>query len=190
MRRHWFKKYLPNHDSMRRDKSLGWVASWLFRHPYIWHWNRQSVARGVAAGLLIAFMPLPLQMVTAALLAFIFRGNVPIAIATTWITNPITFVPFNLLIYKTGVLITQTNGMDIVPNVHIPELQWENLGLIWEEIIKNLSKLSKSYFVGLAVVAASASFLGYCLVYFIWGMSIRLRWYKRKNHKKHAKKKG
>lgn len=67
------------------------------RHSELWRFTRRSVPRGVFAGLLIGiFLMVPgLQIVGAALLCVPLRGNIPIAAAMTFLSNPLT-TPFFL----------------------------------------------------------------------------------------------
>lgn len=178
----WLKKWLPNRETIHREK--GWLASWLNHHPYLWSFNRRTVARGVAAGLLVAFIPLPIQIFSAAIFAFLFRGYFPIAFIVTLITNPFTFVPITILIYKVGAFITQSNDVNGMPQIHELEFHWENITLIWQEIFQWLRLLGKSYFIGLAVVSIGASVTGYLLVDIIWRMYI---WWQMRIRKRRTK---
>lgn len=179
----WLKKWLPNHDSLHRDKSTRWIAKWLHEHPYLWTLNRKTVAKGFAAGLLIAFIPLPLQIILSAVLALLVRGNLPIAIASTFISNPFTFVPINLLIYNIGIAITGSNGIGEPPPIHELELHWESISLVWQEIIIWFKSLGESYLVGLITLSITASLSGFLMVHLIWRIFIwqhlRLRKQKR-----------
>ena len=67
------------------------------RHSELWRFTRRSVPRGVFAGLMIGiFLMVPgLQIVGAALLCVPLRGNIPIAAAMTFLSNPLT-TPFFL----------------------------------------------------------------------------------------------
>jgi uncharacterized protein (DUF2062 family) len=47
-------------------------------------------------------MPLPFQMLAAALIAYLTRVNIPSAIACTWFSNPLTTPLFLLGQYKLG----------------------------------------------------------------------------------------
>lgn len=180
----WLKKWLPNRETIHREKNLRWLASWLHRHPYLWCLNRRTVARGVAAGLLVAFIPLPIQIFSSAILAFLFRGNFPIAFIATLITNPFTFVPITILIYKVGAFITKSNGINGMPPIHEIEFHWENITLIWQETFQLLRSLGKNYFVGLVVVSIGSSVIGYFLVDIIWRISIKWQLFIRSRRKK------
>lgn len=94
----------------KRREKIGWFA-WLremvyptggFRRAttYVFHRMRRlpdrphRIARGVFAGCLIGFLPLPgVQFLGAALLAWIIRGNIFAALLGTFNSNPIT-TPF------------------------------------------------------------------------------------------------
>lgn len=177
----WLKKWLPNHDSMNRDKSTQWIAKWLHNHPYLWSLNRKAVAKGVAAGLLVAFIPIPAQLILSALLALLLRANLPIAIVSTLISNPFTFVPINLLIYHIGTLLTGGNGAATPPPIHELELHWGNIGLIWQEAAAWFQSLGKNYVIGLLVLSTTASLGGFCLIHLIWRISIWFELRARKN---------
>ena len=59
----------------------------------LWMPCRDTVATGLAIGLFFAVMPVPLQMIFAGVIAMRFRSNVPIAMASCWLSNPVTNVP-------------------------------------------------------------------------------------------------
>ncbi|MGB0143958.1 MAG: DUF2062 domain-containing protein, partial [Akkermansiaceae bacterium] len=59
----------------------------------LWHPYRKNVATGLSVGLFMSMLPIPGQMILATIGAIKFRGNAVIAIATCWVTNPITQIP-------------------------------------------------------------------------------------------------
>lgn len=64
--------------------------------------SRKMIGKGVALGIFIAFIPMPMQMLAVLFFTPFFRFNVPIAIAMCWITNPFS-MPFVYYIeYLTG----------------------------------------------------------------------------------------
>ena len=56
----------------------------------LWHPCRDSVSSGLAIGLFVSMLPVPGQMILAAIGTVRLKGNIPIAIAACWVTNPIT----------------------------------------------------------------------------------------------------
>lgn len=174
--RNWFKKYIPS-KTIKNHESLCWIKDRL-NDSSLWHLNRHSVARGVAIGLLVAFIPLPLQMLLAAVLSIFTRSNLPIAVALTWVTNPITFLPINYFIYRVGKWILN----DPVTTFVMKDFDWQ--GKHWTEIGSHflhwLQSMSTAFLVGLPIVAITLSILGYILIHVIWKMSAYYRWYQRK----------
>ncbi|MDX2164503.1 MAG: DUF2062 domain-containing protein [Gammaproteobacteria bacterium] len=176
----FFKKWLPNHTEFQREPKLRWLNSFLFRHQNLWHINRHSVARGFAVGLLVCFLPIPFQMLLAALLALWFRANLPISVIVTWITNPLTFLPFNFFIYKIGEwVLGKKNTVSVIPS--IPAWQWKNLGTSAHEFYIWFLSLGKTYLVGLPIMAFGSALLGYFAVQIIWRIFIYWQWRQRIN---------
>jgi hypothetical protein len=63
----------------------------------------EAIARGLASGILVGCMPLyGLQTLLSIVLAILIRGNKLVAIAGTWISNPLTDVPLFVLNYQIG----------------------------------------------------------------------------------------
>ena len=77
----------------------------LFSHPALWHLNRRTAPRALAVGLFVAFA-IPLgQLVLAGLVAVTTRAVVPLAAASTLVSNPVTFAPIYLAAYRFGSLL-------------------------------------------------------------------------------------
>lgn len=165
MLRKWLKKHLPDRKTTGNYSSLGRLKNYL-RHPYLWQLNRSSVSRGVAIGLLAAFIPLPLQMLIATLLAIFFRANVPIAIAMTWVSNPFTFVPLNYFIYLVGNWVLGSK----VEDVSTQALTWkvDSVHALGSSFSTWISQFSKAYFVGLPIAALATATVGYLIVLLLW----------------------
>ena len=95
------KRWVPDHGKVRDHKSLRMFGDRL-HDPNLWHFNRRSVAGGLALGVFVAFIPLPIQMLLAAALSLLLRVNLPLAVAAVWITNPLTMPPIFFICYKVG----------------------------------------------------------------------------------------
>ncbi len=67
----------------------------------LWIPCRDTVASGLAIGLFFSMMPMPFQMIPAALLTIRAKANVPFAMAACWVTNPVTTGP---VLWGQGVL--------------------------------------------------------------------------------------
>ncbi|MBU0620846.1 MAG: DUF2062 domain-containing protein [Gammaproteobacteria bacterium] len=168
-----FRKLLPDHDSIRRHEWLRPIQH-LLHHPNLWHLHRRSVAGGVAIGLFCGMIPGPLQMISAALLAILFRVNLPVAAFTTFYTNPFTIVPLYLLAYKIGLVVSGTSNATSVPE--FPEVHWlEWFGEVWGWLMT----LGKPLLIGLPILAIGLAIAGYIAVRLVWRGVVVWKWSKR-----------
>ena len=167
MPRRLFKRYMPDPTSIREHKSLRFLGK-LLHDPNLWHLNRHSVARGMAVGLFAAFLPIPAQMLVAAALAVVVRGNMPIAVSLVWLTNPITMPAVFFCTYQAGAFL-----MD-VPARHLPD------ELTWEWISGELSTLWQPFLLGSVVVGLVLGVLAYFLVMLYWRWWVARQWQRRK----------
>src|SRR5882672_7650074 len=124
MLRKFFRKYLPSPESIRQNRYLARFGT-LLHHPNLWHLNRRSVAGGVAVGMFSGLVPGPFQMLTAAILAIPLRVNLPVALFTTFYTNPLTIGPLYVIAYYLGRLLVGAHGTRLV---HPPAMDCADWG--------------------------------------------------------------
>jgi uncharacterized protein len=74
----------------------------------LWLPCRTTVATGIAIGFFFSMMPIPFQMLPAAVIAMRFRGNIPFAMAACWISNPFTQLPIWLAQFRLGQWLRDT----------------------------------------------------------------------------------
>ncbi len=181
MPRKYFRKYLPTHQSIISNRWIAWCGPWL-KHHNLWHLHRRSVAGGVAIGLFAGLIPGPLQMLTAVILAIIFRVNLPVAALTTFYTNPLTIVPLYYVAYRYGALVTMTD----VPVQEPATFSMADKG--WLEWIPSLIdwmvSLGKPLAVGLPLLAVTLALIGYLLVDGAWRLYVQLTWRRRLQQRK------
>lgn len=167
MAKQLFEKILPRPEVIKEHKSLAAISHRLHEHN-LWHLNRRSVAGGVALGVAMAFIPIPLQMLCSAILAIYLNVNLPLAVAAVWITNPVTIPIFTIACYKTGATLL---GMPEQP-------------LVFEFDVGTMAKQLESVIVpvlaGCVVIGSIASGLSYALVRWFWRISVIRRWNRRK----------
>ena len=116
MPRKFFRRFLPDHESVRQNRYVAWFGPRL-QHPNLWHLNRRSVAGGVAAGLFAGLIPgsNPVQFAAGAILAIVSRVNLPIAVFVTFYSNPFTIVPLYFIAYQLGQLALLQSGGGLPP---------------------------------------------------------------------------
>jgi uncharacterized protein (DUF2062 family) len=183
MPRKFFKKYLPSHESIRENRFVGLFGTWLHHHN-LWHLHRRSVAGGVAVGLFAGLIPgsNPVQFFFAALLAIAFKVNLPVAVATTLYSNPLTILPIYIAAYAIGAFVTG-NGSDSMPQTEL-HLMDKSIQDWVPAMIDWAVSLGKPLLVGLLLLAMLLSVGGYFLVRGAWRVYIVLEWRKRSRRRK------
>lgn len=82
-----------------------------------------EIARGMAVGAFVGVMPLfGVQTLVAIALAPLLRGNAIAAATTTWVSNPITFIPLYALNYRIGQQLLGTQDR-LLTLQEVPTLQ-------------------------------------------------------------------
>ncbi len=121
--------------------------------------NRRAVTKGLLVGLFWGFIPMPFQMLGVIATTPFMKFNVPIALATVWLSNPITYPPLWYLEYLTGNLILGKEGLD---NIELT-MQWFQEH--WNDIVVPL-------YVGTAFYSTVVAYLIYLLVNWLWIKSV------------------
>ena len=177
----FLRKRLPDRHTVHQYKWLAWCRHWL-DHPNLWALNRDSVAGGFAIGLFSGLIPGPVQMLGAILLTLLFKRNIPVALATTFYTNPFTIAPLYLLAYGYGSLLMGASGH----RRHIEPFIWnwsDWLGSS-EELFHWMLSLGPPLAVGLVALAVTLAALGYAAVRIGWRVYITLAWRARARRRK------
>ena len=117
MPRRWIRKFLPEAEKLRKSRVFAWLGPWA-SDPRVWRLNRRSAAGAVAVGLACGLIPGPLQMLGACLVCVGLRVNLPLAVVTTFYTNPLTIVPLYVLAFHLGALVVP--GGSPLPPVELP----------------------------------------------------------------------
>lgn len=163
-------RWLPTREKLATDPHFSRLAGFLFSRPWLWALNRRAVARGVACGLLVGVIPLPTQMVMAAALAGVVHGNVPAAVAATWLTNPFTAVPIWWVALQLGSLAT---GADLA----LPQIDWLSAQQVWTW----MKSLGQPLVIGLGLTAVLLSAVGYVITMVLWRVVIVRRLQRRRS---------
>lgn len=99
-----FKRWLPTVQSLQDNRWLKWLGPALL-HPKLWCFSRKGIAMGVAIGLFFGFLAPVAQIPISAGAAVLLRGNLPMAAAATFVTNPVTFAPVYYVAYRIGAAV-------------------------------------------------------------------------------------
>ncbi|ASK27851.1 DUF2062 domain-containing protein [Neisseria chenwenguii] len=146
----------------------------LFDKPYFWTLNRRQAAVSVAVGMFCGLMPGPTQMLTALVVAYFLRTNLPVAVFTTLYTNPLTYMPLYYAAYKLGSLVL---GIQAADKLEFPE--WSS-AQFFSDLGAWLLGAGKPLLVGVPLLGTILAVAGYFAALLIWRMRTRYHWKKRK----------
>lgn len=164
---------MPTREGLAENKYIRPFAGRVLRSE-LWRFNRRSVPRGVALGVLAAVIPVA-QMLIAALFALPARANVPVAMLTTFITNPFT-TPFILAAsYKVGQWMLRIDSLTYGRPLNTVTRSDHVEGWI-EWFTGNAGLIAMNTAVGLVTLAVIGAAVGYLLASWGWRWWIAHKW--------------
>lgn len=167
-----FRRFIPDREAIENNRWLRWLGPSL-ANPRLWHMSRRGLALGTALGVFFGFLIPIAQIPVSAAFAVAMRANVPAAVASTLVTNPITFGPVYYAAWKLGGALLDEDieplAAAYLPGefVHDPDKGWI------EEFVEFVTGVGKPLVLGLAVMAVSLSLLSYFLMSWIWTFRVR-----------------
>ncbi|MBW8317683.1 MAG: DUF2062 domain-containing protein [Hydrogenophaga sp.] len=172
------KAWLPSSDSIRNNRWLRWLGPTL-HHPRLWHFSRKGIAMGLALGIFFGLLVPVAQMPLSAAAAVILRANLPMAVASTLVTNPVTFGPVYYGAYRVGKAVlgepplTEAQASALLERA-VKTQQAEGWKDRLEGALRRLATAGKPLVVGLAIVATVSGLAVYFIISAIW--TLRVRW--------------
>jgi uncharacterized protein (DUF2062 family) len=169
---------LPDAERLQQNRWLRWLGPAL-QQRHLWHFSRKGVALGVALGVFFGLLIPVAQIPAAATGAVVLRANLPMAVASTLVTNPVTFAPVYLAAYQIGRLVLGEEAAPeakteaaLAPAALADEPAPEEPG--W---LARLGSVGKPLVVGLGILAVGCGVLVYVLISAGW--ALRVRWKRR-----------
>lgn len=168
----WVRHHIPTQERIEANRYLRPVAHRILA-PALWRFTRRSVPRGVALGLFTGILFPFAHMLLAALGALPVKANVPVAVGTTLLHNPLTMGPLFFSAYEIGHWVLRFDHA--VPGAPITSNVKANVGwLHW--LVANGGP---STIVGLIIIAVVLSAIGYCVAALAWRLRIARKWRRR-----------
>jgi uncharacterized protein (DUF2062 family) len=176
------RRLLPTPDAARANPWLRWIGPAL-HHPRLWHMSRRGIALGVGLGVFFGLLIPIAQIPLAAAAAVALRANLPAAVASTLVTNPITFGPVYYAAWRVGSAILDVPAVGPPPtppsvDVVTEVVAGESAGWL-ERTWRRVTGIGKPLLLGLAIFATVAGGLSYLIVSWIWHLRVRLRRHRR-----------
>jgi len=156
----WFRSQMPTHRQLEANRLTAPFA----RRQELFRFTRRSVPRGVAVGLLVGIFALipGVQIVGAALLCVVCRGNIPLAAAMTFLSNPAT----TPLILAASIWVGNLMGWHADISTFSALM---SRGADWHEWLSwLLSDAAPALLVGLFVISTVAASVGYLVSLWFW----------------------
>ena len=130
------------------------------QEPSLWHINRRSCSVAVAIGVFCAFIPVPFQMLIAAIMAIWLKASILIAVPTVWISNPITLGPIFYFCYLLG--------LEILGH----EYQNFDFELSFDWLLNSLAEIWEPFLLGCLTAGVVCSLAAFLLVRILWHLHI------------------
>jgi len=179
----WLRRKMPSAESLRRNKWLHWLGPSL-HHPRLWHMSRRGIALGLAIGLFFGLLLPTAQIPCAAALAVVLRANLPMAVAGTLVTNPVTSVPLYYAAWRLGSAVLgepagpHMRGWPGQAGADQPPTR-PGLGGWLTGAWERLRAVGKPLMLGLAILATTTGGLAYVMVSWIWRAKVVWAWRRR-----------
>ncbi|MDP2253015.1 MAG: DUF2062 domain-containing protein [Thiobacillus sp.] len=172
-----FRRFLPDPHTLREHRALRWMGP-LLQDRRLWHVNRRGIALGLAIGVFFGLLMPLAQIFFAAMAALLLRANIPAAVGSTLITNPITFAPVYYAAYHLGAWMLGHANMALA-EVDLERVAAKTAtGLaLW---VDRLYTVGPPLALGLLTLATCLSVLIYFAVHWTWRLRIVRAWQRRK----------
>lgn len=172
MARDFIRRWIPSPDKLRSNRSLRWLGPLLHR-PWLWHLNRRSVALGAGIGVFFGFLIPILQIAFAAVFSLALRANLPVAAASTLVSNPFTYAPIAVAAYRVGAwMLGEPVSEAHAAVVEASAAEVEVLEQTWRQ---RFASIGKPLMLGLASFAVIGGLSAYFATHLLWQLGVIVR---------------
>ena len=163
MPRRLLKKICPSPGSLQKRWYLRPFGDRI-ADPRLWTLHRRAVTSAFGVGLAICFIPLPVHLLVAGIIAIALRINLPAIYGTTLLVNPLTCVPVYYTAYRVGTTLLGISPESF--NFH-PTWAWfeTSLGPVW-----------KPFLLGCVACAIVTGLLGWMTMELVWRWRVKTRY--------------
>lgn len=171
------RRFIPTRQQIHDNRWLRWLGPHL-GHPRLWRFSRRGVAIGLALGVFFGLLIPIAQIPFAAGTAVLLRANVPVAIGSTLVTNPVTFAPIYVFAHHLGETLlgeAESAAAEVAASVGGSE----NKGW-WRSSWENVLGLGKPLLLGLSILAVAGGILTYATIMLFWRLKTTWNWKRRR----------
>ncbi|MCK7502467.1 MAG: DUF2062 domain-containing protein [Comamonadaceae bacterium] len=172
-----FRDWAPRPEAIRENRWLRWLGPAL-HHPRLWHMSRRGLALGMALGFFFGLLIPLAQIPLSAAAAVALRANVPAAVASTLVTNPLTFGPLYYTAWRIGsAILGDPDEPPPQAEDDLPDQQPDESA--WSAAVRRIAGVGKPLLVGLAVMASVVGLSTYVVVSTAWKLVVLWKWRRR-----------
>lgn len=135
----------------------------MLAHPVYFSINRRSITSGLVLGLFIGVLPFLGHTPVVVVLALLLRVNLPVAVLSVWIANPLTYGPLYYGEYKLGTFLLKLPPAALT------------LDLPWHELIAALAKTWRPLWLGAVVAGLLLAGMAYVASNAAWRLMTQRR---------------
>lgn len=171
------RRLMPDAQSLQRHRWLQWLGPAL-QQPGLWHLTRRGMALGMALGVFFGLLVPIAQIPLSAAAAVALRANVPAAVASTLVSNPITFAPLYYGAWRLGSALLDEPSLEkpaALTARMAPRADGEGW---WSATLRGLRSVGKPLMLGLVILATAVGLITYVTVACVW--DLRAAWARRR----------
>lgn len=161
------RRFLPTPEAVQRSRWLRWMGPAIL-HPRLWHLSRRGLALGIALGVFFGLL-IPIAQIPL---------SVGAAVASTMVSNPLTFGPLYYVAWRIGkaILGEAVREGEAPDEAQAPAVAahqgW------FAAAAQRLLGVGKPLLLGLVIMSSAAGVLSYLAV--SWAWILRVRWKRRR----------
>lgn len=176
MSRKYFHRLVPTEEALRANRTLRWLGPLLHR-PWLWQFNRGTVAAGIGIGVFFGFLIPVLQIAFAAGFAVLLRANLPVAAASTLVSNPFTYAPIGVAAYQVGSALLGDPATPVEVNAVAERVneEVEAAKPIEPRWLERVADVGKPVMLGLAVFAVVGGVGAFIATHLVWSIVLAVR---------------
>lgn len=122
----------------------------------LWHFKRESVARGIALGIACSWIPLPFHTLIAIFFAVLIDCNIPLVAVAIWFANPLTMPIMYYLAYRIGAAILNVHAVNIHFHLNI------------QDVLDTLHTIWQPFLLGCFIYGLVTGVLAYLIIHMLW----------------------
>jgi uncharacterized protein (DUF2062 family) len=171
-------RWLPDAETIRSNPWLRWLGPAL-HHPRLWRLSRRGLALGMALGIFFGLLIPLAQIPLSAAAAVALRANIPAAVASTLVTNPLTFGPLYYAAWRLGSTILGDDAQSPPPQEMAEDAEPPPGQSWWRTATGRILGVGKPLLLGLAILATTVGFATYYIVSLAWRIRVLRKWRRR-----------